>query len=69
MDLQFGRKASGLGGWKRGIQGCRAVDIELIHDQHDPRGVGIVLVHQRLDTGRELSPGAPRPDGGVAPAA
>src|SRR5215213_9559390 len=60
VDLQPVSQALGLG-WREGLveRGGR-VRVEVVHDQHDLLGVGIVDVDQLLDAVGEVDPGALR---------
>lgn len=45
------------------------MDVELIHDRHDPRGVGVMAIDELLDAVGEVEPGPLVADRHVPPAA
>ena len=51
------------------VERGRRVGVELVHDQHDPLGVGVVDVDQLLDAVRPVEPGALVADAHLPPAA
>src|SRR5215211_6387545 len=68
VQLQPIGQPLGLGRRERRIQRRGRVGVEVVLDQHDLLGVGVVDVEQVLDAVRPVDPGAPRADHHVAPA-
>ncbi len=59
MDLQFVRQALRPDGCEGLVQRCRGVGVKVVLDKHDPFGVGVALIDQRLDLLRLVTLGTP----------
>ena len=58
VDLQLVGQALGLDGRERLVEGGRGVGVELVHDEDDTGGLGVVNIDQILDTVRPVDAGA-----------
>lgn len=66
VDLQAFGQRSRPGRLERFVQGSEGVGVQVVHNQHDPRGVGVVDLEEARDLGGPVNPGPPR--AGIDPA-
>jgi hypothetical protein len=61
-------ECSGFGGFERFVQRAEGVGVEVVHDQHDPCGVGVVDGQEVVDFVRPVDHGASWSGDDAAPA-